>query len=99
MPIALRVAVLGERGDRLREAEREDHDQQAHQHRAGDIQQRLAVPVDPETPDQPMQQPRQEQRLERQREQRRRHTVVLAGAPGEQQRRQAQQQRPAARAD
>ena len=50
----------GERGDRLREPEGEDHDQQAHQHRARDVEQRLGVPVHAEAPDQPMQQPGQE---------------------------------------
>src|SRR5688572_5940165 len=53
-----------ELGDRLRETERENHDQQPDHHGPGGIDQRLGLPVDLEPANQPVQQPRKADDLE-----------------------------------
>src|SRR5215469_6319388 len=75
-----------ELGNWLGETESEDDDQHAHQHGAGNVEERLSVPVNPEAPDEPIQQPGQQYDLESQSEGGRNVQVILAGAPRQQQR-------------
>ena len=66
-----------ERRDRLREAEGEHDDEDAHEHRARDVEQRLGVPVDLEAANEPVQNPGEEHHLEREGERRRQIQVML----------------------
>ena len=90
MPMALRVAVLASAEIGWARPKANTTTRQPDEHRARDVEQRLGVPVDLQAADEPVQNPGQKHDLEREGECGRQIQVVLAGAPGEQQRRHEQ---------
>ncbi len=91
MPMALRVAVLASAAIGCARPKANTTTSRPDEHRAGDVEQRLGVPVDLQAADESVQQPRQQHDLERQRQGGGQIQVMLAGAPREQERRHEQQ--------
>ena len=83
---------VGELRDRQRQVEREDDEHDADQHRRGDVDQALELPADVELADEPVEQPRQRDDLEREREPRRPVEVRLRGGVGDDTRRHRERQ-------